>query len=259
MIEDAWLEDGCREALAGAEERLSFDAPIHSWSDVGELPLEPRWLNIKPSRFGTLRKLLECIEECEERGIQMYGGGQFELGPGRRQIQRLASLFYADGPNDVAPSEYNDGPARERAADEPAAGARRSRVLMNLFDALPDERRAPASARSSARRCGAERSTSSRRGSASARITGTSARRSGCSSSRARRRCARRRASRCCARGTSRCSSTGEAGAHEVRNDTDEPVRVVMLSSVSDPEVCVYPDSGKVGVFAGWSRKDGQR
>jgi hypothetical protein len=23
--------------------------------------------------------------------------------------------------------------------------------------------------------------------------------------------------------------------------------------------VCVYPDSGKVGVFAGWSRKDGQR
>ena len=34
---------------------------------------------------------------------------------------------------------------------------------------------------------------------------------------------------------------TGEAGAHEVRNDTDEPVRVVMLSSVSDPEVCVYP------------------
>ena len=112
VIEDPWLEDGCREALSGAEERLSFDAPIHSWSDVGDLPVEPRWLNIKPSRFGTLRKLLECIEECEERGIKMYGGGQFELGPGRRQIQRLASLFYAEGPNDVAPSEYNDGPAR---------------------------------------------------------------------------------------------------------------------------------------------------
>ena len=51
----------------------------------------------------------------------------------------------------------------------------------------------------------------------------------------------------------------GAAGAHEVRNDTGEPVRVVMLSTVSDPEVCVYPDSGKVGVFAGWSRKDGQK
>ena len=38
----------------------------------------------------------------------MYGGGQFELGPGRGQIQYLASLFHADGPNDVAPSGFND-------------------------------------------------------------------------------------------------------------------------------------------------------
>ena len=52
---------------------------------------------------------------------------------------------------------------------------------------------------------------------------------------------------------------TGEAGAHEVRNDTAEPVRVVMLSTMFDPEVCVYPDSGKVGTFAGSSRADGQR
>ena len=111
LIEDAWLEDGCREALA-ADDRLSFDAPIHSWSDVEALPLEPRWLNIKPSRFGTLRKLMECIDECLERGIRMYGGGQFELGLGRRQIQRLASVFYPDAPNDVAPAEYNEGGPR---------------------------------------------------------------------------------------------------------------------------------------------------
>jgi L-alanine-DL-glutamate epimerase-like enolase superfamily enzyme len=113
VIEDPWLEDGLRDVFAGAEARLSFDAPIHSWADVGKLPLEPRWLNIKPSRFGTLRELLECIERCEENGIRMYGGGQFELGPGRKQIQRLASVFYADSPNDVAPSAYNEGPARE--------------------------------------------------------------------------------------------------------------------------------------------------
>lgn len=112
VIEDPWLEDGCREALAGAEERLSFDAPVHSLSDLDDLPLEPRWLNVKPSRFGTVRKLLECIDACEKRGISMYGGGQFELGAGRRQIQKVASVFYADGPNDVAPSEYNEGGAR---------------------------------------------------------------------------------------------------------------------------------------------------
>jgi uncharacterized cupin superfamily protein len=49
---------------------------------------------------------------------------------------------------------------------------------------------------------------------------------------------------------------TGERGAHQVRNDGAEPARVVMFSTTSDPEVCVYPDSGKVGVFAGWSRED---
>jgi len=112
VLEDAWLEGECGEALADAQDRLSFDAPIHSWADVGKLPVSPKWLNIKPSRFGTLRKLLDCIDECEAGGISMYGGGQFELGPGRRQIQRLASVFYADSPSDVAPSAYNDGPAR---------------------------------------------------------------------------------------------------------------------------------------------------
>jgi hypothetical protein len=119
VLEDASLEGACGEALAGASDRLSFDAPIHSWADVEGLAVEPRWLNIKPSRFGTIERLLECIEECEARGIRMYGGGQFELGPGRLQIQKLASVFYPDGPNDVAPSEYNEGPAREGLTRSP--------------------------------------------------------------------------------------------------------------------------------------------
>ena len=119
VIEDAWLEDGCREALEGAEERLSFDAPVHSLRDLDGLPLEPRWLNVKPSRFGTVRELLRTIEACEERGIRMYGGGQYELGPGRLHIQRLASVFYPDGPNDVAPSAYNEGGPREGLPQSP--------------------------------------------------------------------------------------------------------------------------------------------
>jgi len=119
IIEDAWLEDGCREALAGAEDRLSFDAPVHSLEDLDGLPLKPRWLNVKPSRFGTVRELLKTIEACEERGISMYGGGQYELGPGRFQIQRLASIFYPDGPNDVAPHEYNEGEPRKGLPPSP--------------------------------------------------------------------------------------------------------------------------------------------
>jgi hypothetical protein len=119
VIEDAWLEDGCLEALAGAEDRLSFDAPVHSLADLDGLSVAPQWLNIKPSRFGTVRELLATIEAAEERGIRMYGGGQFELGPGRLHIQRLASVFYPDGPNDVAPSAYNEGEPREGLPQSP--------------------------------------------------------------------------------------------------------------------------------------------
>jgi hypothetical protein len=121
VIEDAWLEDGLREALAGAEDRLSFDAPVHSLADLDALPLAPRWLNVKPSRFGTVHGLLRTIEACEERGIRMYGGGQYELGPGREQIQRLAGVFYPDGPNDVAPAIYNEGGPRPGLPQSPLA------------------------------------------------------------------------------------------------------------------------------------------
>jgi hypothetical protein len=120
VLEDAWLADGCREALA-ADERLSFDAPVRRLADLEALALEPRWLNVKPSRFGRVKELLDTIDACERRGIRMYGGGQFELGPGRRQIQTLASVLYPDGPNDVAPGAYNEGAPRKGLPASPLA------------------------------------------------------------------------------------------------------------------------------------------
>jgi hypothetical protein len=119
VLEDASLDGECGAALRGQEGRMSFDAPIHSVADVRSLQVQPGWLNIKPSRFGTTERLLECIEHCAADGIQMYGGGQFELGVGRRHIQVLASLFYPDGPNDVAPREYNAGDPRPGLPQSP--------------------------------------------------------------------------------------------------------------------------------------------
>jgi hypothetical protein len=119
LLEDASLDGECGEVLRGEERRLSFDAPIHSAADVQALPVEPGWMNIKPSRFGKVERLLECIEYCDAKGIRLYGGGQFELGVGRMQIQSLASLFYPDGPNDVAPSEYNAGAPRAGLPQSP--------------------------------------------------------------------------------------------------------------------------------------------
>jgi len=118
LLEDPALDEAPRAALRGAEARFSFDAPIHSWADVETLPLRPRHLNVKPSRFGALRSLLETVERARAAGIELYGGGQFELGVGRDQIQALASLLYADGPNDVAPRDYH-GEARPGAPRSP--------------------------------------------------------------------------------------------------------------------------------------------
>jgi uncharacterized cupin superfamily protein len=42
----------------------------------------------------------------------------------------------------------------------------------------------------------------------------------------------------------------GDRGAHQLRNDTDEPVRVLMVSTQADVEIAVYPDSDKIGVSA---------
>jgi hypothetical protein len=117
IIEDAALTEETREALRGAEGQLSWDAPIHSAADIEER--DPRYVNIKPSRFGRVERLFEAIDHCNAHGITMYGGGQFELGVGRRQIQALASLFYADAPNDVAPSAYNEGQPRRGLLQSP--------------------------------------------------------------------------------------------------------------------------------------------
>ena len=48
-------------------------------------------VNIKPSRLGGLRNLLDAYDYCAEHDIGCYGGGQFELGVGRGQNQYLAS------------------------------------------------------------------------------------------------------------------------------------------------------------------------
>jgi L-alanine-DL-glutamate epimerase-like enolase superfamily enzyme len=107
-LEDPALTDETEPVLEPHRGRVTWDAPIHSVDDVEQLPFAPRVLNSKPSRFGRLRELLRFYDHCAEHGIGLYGGGMFELGPGRGQIQYLASLFHPDGPNDVAPGAYND-------------------------------------------------------------------------------------------------------------------------------------------------------
>jgi L-alanine-DL-glutamate epimerase-like enolase superfamily enzyme len=111
-LPEAWLEDPAltEETLPVLEahrERVTWDATIHAVEDIAALPWAPRTVNVKPSRLGSVERLFAAYDYCEEHGIGAYGGGQWELGPGRGHIQLLAALNHPSTPNDVAPREYN--------------------------------------------------------------------------------------------------------------------------------------------------------
>jgi L-alanine-DL-glutamate epimerase-like enolase superfamily enzyme len=110
---DVWLEDphdlpGVAERLGDHLDRVSYDAPVLGPDDLDTTPLAGRAVNVKPSRIGGLRGLSGVYARCARDGRPMYGGGMGELGVGRGQIELLAALFHPDGPNDVAPSAYNE-------------------------------------------------------------------------------------------------------------------------------------------------------
>jgi hypothetical protein len=111
-LPDAWIEDpalepGTERMLERHRDRITWDEPIHSVADIERLSWRPRMLNLKPARFGSVRALFDAYDYCAAHGIGAYGGGMFELGPGRGQLQYLASLFHPGTPNDLAPTGYN--------------------------------------------------------------------------------------------------------------------------------------------------------
>jgi uncharacterized cupin superfamily protein len=48
----------------------------------------------------------------------------------------------------------------------------------------------------------------------------------------------------------------GREGAHAVRNETSETVRVAMFSDIRYPGATVYPDSDKIGIWTGGDKSD---
>ena len=116
-LPEAWIEDPAlteetMPVLEPHRDRVTWDAVVHSVEDIEALAWPPRTVNVKPSRFGSIERLFTAYDFCTERGIGAYGGGQWELGPGRGHIQLLAALFHPGTPNDVAPREFNLEPRR---------------------------------------------------------------------------------------------------------------------------------------------------
>jgi hypothetical protein len=104
MYPNAVLED---PTFIPSGAKVSWDIPYTS-VELLRRSAPPDALNIKPARFGSVAALIEVYELCAEHAIFTYGGGQHEIGPGRGQIQLLASLFHPIAPNDVAPAGYNE-------------------------------------------------------------------------------------------------------------------------------------------------------
>lgn len=55
------------------------------------------------------------------------------------------------------------------------------------------------------------------------------------------------------------CPTGGAEVAHQIINTGTAPLRYLSLSNMSSTEVCEYPDSGKIGVFAGDPEDSGIR
>ena len=121
-VPEALIED----ALAGPwsaslSTRLSFDAPVTSAHALDALPVRPAAVNLKPARMGGVLEALACAKRCAREGIDVYIGGMFEVGVGRRQLRALAALLCPDAPNDVAPLVPPERPPR-LAVDVSAPG-----------------------------------------------------------------------------------------------------------------------------------------
>ena len=129
VIEDAAFTDETRPILEAAADRLSFDAPIHSVEDVQALEVDPRWLNIKPSRFNSVRRLLDTIAYAEEHGIDAVRRRSVRArhralahpGSGERVLRRLRQRRRAEPLQRTA--------AAGRCARQPAPCAERAQGI----------------------------------------------------------------------------------------------------------------------------------
>ncbi len=126
-IEDAWFADGWLDLFRGHEHRLAFDAIIHSVADIEALPILPRRMNIKPSRFGPIVEPVRddrVLQGAPDRAVRRRpdrARRRPRPHPGARQ-----PVLLGRGERRGA-ARVQRGRGAARPAAEPAAGARAGR------------------------------------------------------------------------------------------------------------------------------------
>ncbi len=109
---DAWIEDpaltpATSAALEPHRDRITWDAGDPRVERRRGAAVRAALPELQAVALRLGEAALRLLRRLQREGIALYGGGQYELGVGRDQIQLLASLFHADAPNDVAPGAYN--------------------------------------------------------------------------------------------------------------------------------------------------------
>lgn len=112
-LSDSYVEDPliCSETeslINFHRNRVTWDAPIFSSFDLDRMPVPGVGVNIKPSRCGGLRELIDLYDYCRKSARFTYFGGQYEVSIGREQNQYLAGLLCPNNFNDIAPTYFND-------------------------------------------------------------------------------------------------------------------------------------------------------
>jgi len=124
LLPETILEDPGAEPLHEApaiDSRRSVDGPFTHARALDDAAT-PAAANVKPARMGGVLEALDGVERCAARGVSVYFGGMFELGPGRRQLLDLASVLSPDGPNDIAPIPTRPLPPAWLPRLEPPSG-----------------------------------------------------------------------------------------------------------------------------------------
>jgi L-alanine-DL-glutamate epimerase-like enolase superfamily enzyme len=120
-LPDAWIEDPKPGGTAWSPAvlaRLSADAAVTSASALSALTPRPAAVNIKPARIGSVLEALACITLARAMQLEVYIGGMFEVGVGRRQLAVLAALACPDAANDIAPV-VDEAPRAPRVGEAP--------------------------------------------------------------------------------------------------------------------------------------------
>ena len=98
-LPDVWLEDPAltaetRRVLEPHMGRITWDAPIGSVEELAALRVRPQYVNVKPSRFGTLRALLDAYDYLADEGIRATAGASSSSVPGaaRSSTSRRCSI-----------------------------------------------------------------------------------------------------------------------------------------------------------------------